>query len=520
MSNNNKVQVDKFLYFVPIVIILGICIYFGLNLEKASKMVDAAFAFITGSFSWFYHGFTFGCLVLTLYFMFGKYGSLKLGEGEPEFSNFSWLSMIFTAALGGSLMIWATIEPFYYVMGPPFQLEPFSVEAYTYATAYPLFHWGFTGNSMYSVLAVIFGYFFFVRKQDVNRGSTACAGLLGEKAANGIIGKIIDVFLIIAIIGGIATTLGLSTPLAGELIYKLFGVPRTMTMDVVLIIIWTIIISITVYSGLQKGIKIISNVRMYLIFASLAFTFIFGPKIFMLNNFVEGLGTMMNEFFKMSFYTDPFSNNEFNGFPQWWTVFYWAWWATYASQMGIYFSRISKGRTVRATCAAILLATGAGVWIFFAVFGNYTLHSYINGALPNLPDILTNQGNAAAVVEVWNTLPFNNLFLFAMLAMVFLATITLLNGTAYTLALITSKKIGADQEPAGWNRISWVIVLGSLALILLAIGGLRAIQTSSIVASFPIIFIFIIIIVGFFKVAKEDDWGGFIKKAQKDAGIE
>lgn len=504
-----KLELDKALYFAPIILVIAVCAYLYTNLETANELINTTFAFVTGNFSWLYQFFIFACLVICIYLMFGKYGNLRFGDEEPEFSNFSWLSMMFTGALGGSIVLWATIESFYYVIGPPFGVEPFSYEAYQWATTYPLFHWGLSGNALYCALGVAFAYMFFVRKTDVNRASSACAMLLGEEKTGGWIGKVIDITLIISIVGGIATTLGLATPLASELIVSLFGIPHTMTMDIALIIFWIICISITVYSGLHKGIRLISNVRMWLIFAVLGYVFIVGPKVFMLNNLCEGLGNMMNDFFKMSFYTEPFGNKDFNGFPQWWTVFYWAWWCSYASQMGIYFARISKGRTVRSFCMAVLGVTGLGMWIFFAVFGNYTLHTFINGGLPHLEDTLNNLGNAAAVVQVWATLPLPKIFLFAMLLMTLLATITLLNGTAYTLAMLSTKKLTGDQEPAGWNRISWVFVLGILSLILLAIGGLKALQISSVLVSLPMIFVFMIIITGFFKVIKEDDWGNF-----------
>jgi L-carnitine/gamma-butyrobetaine antiporter len=515
MKKVEKLETDKILFFLPIIIVIGVCIYLGLDLKRASEVINNTFAFVTGTFSWFYQFFTFACLLICLYMIFGKYSTLKFGEEEPEFSTFSWLSMIFTAALGGSLVLWATIEPFYYLIGPPFGVKPYTTEAYRWATEYPLFHWGFTGNSMYCALGVAFGYMFWVRKKDVNRASSACAMLLGDKVANNWIGKVIDILLILSIVGGIATTLGLATPLASELIVSVFGIQRSMAMDVSLIIFWIIVISLCVYSGLHRGIKLISNIRMWLIFAVLTYVFIVGPKVFILNNFCEGLGNMMNDFFKMSFYTEPFDNKSFNGFPQWWTIFYWAWWASYASQMGIYFARISKGRTVREFCIAILTATGLGVWIFFAVFGNYTLHTFIHERLPQLADTLNNLGNASAVVQVWSTLPLPKVFLFAMLLMTLLATITLINGTAYTLAILSTKRITGEQEPAGWNRISWAVVLGILALVLMAIGGLKAIQTSSVLVSLPMLFIFIIIFIGFFKVIKEDDWGNFQRNAAK-----
>lgn len=514
-KTEQKLEIDKVLYLAPILIIFGVCIYLGTNLKRANEIINTSFAFVTGNFSWLYQFFTFGCLLVCLYLIFGKYRNLRFGKEKPEFSTFSWLSMIFTAALGGSVVLWATIEPFYYLIGPPFGVEPLSYEALQWATAYPLFHWGFTGNSMYCALGVAFAYMFWVKKRDVNRASSAASMLLGDKITRGWVGKVMDVLLILSIVGGIATTLGLATPLASELIVNIFGIPRTMTMDVTLIVFWIFAISLCVYSGLHKGIKWISNARMWLIFGVMLFVFMVGPKVFMLNNFTEGLGNMMQGFFKMSFYTEPFANKTFDGFPQWWTIFYWAWWASYASQMGIYFARISRGRTVREFCIAILTATGLGVWIFFAVFGNYTLHTFINERLPQLTDTLNNLGNAPAVVQVWATLPFPKIFLFVMLLMTLLATITLLNGTAYTLAILSTKKITGEQEPAGWNRISWVLVLGVLALVLMAIGGLKAVQTSSVLVSLPMLFIFIIIIVGFFKVIKQDDWGHFQRDAAK-----
>lgn len=509
---SSKLEIDKTLYFVPIAIVLAICVYLGFNLDKAKGIINTVFGFVTGDFSWVYQLFTFACLCLSIYLIFGKYGKMKFGDEEPEFSNFSWLSMIFTAAVGGSVVLWATVEPFYYLMDPAFGVEPYSYNAYRLATQYPLFHWGFSGNAIYAVLGVAFAYLFWVRKADVNRASSACAIVLGEKVEKGWIGKVIDVLLILSIIGGIATTLGLATPLAAELIVKLFGIPHTMTMDIILIIFWIIAISLCVYSGLNKGIRILSNIRIWLIFGVLAFTFIVGPKVFMLNNFTEGLGNMLQDFIKMSFYTEPFANKTFTGFPQNWTVFYWAWWICYAAQMGIYYARISRGRTVRSICIAVLTATSLGVWIFFAVFGNYTLHSFMMGQLPKLADTINNISNQAAVVQVWANLPLANVFLFAMLVLTLVANINLLNGTAYTLAMISTKKLTGDQEPAAWNRISWVIVLGVMTLILLAIGGLKALQTSSIIMSFPMIFIFIIIIYGFFKATKEDDWGNFNAK--------
>ena len=138
-----KLETDKVLYLTPIVLIMALCLYLGLNLEKANELINITFAFITGDFSWFYQMFTFGCLAICLYMIFGKYGTLKFGDEKPEFSTFSWLSMIFTAGLGGSVVLWATIEPFYYLIGPPFGVKPYSYEAFQWATAYPLFHWGF-----------------------------------------------------------------------------------------------------------------------------------------------------------------------------------------------------------------------------------------------------------------------------------------------------------------------------------------------------------------------------------------
>lgn len=497
-KTKKKLAIEPAIFYPPFILLGIFCSYIILNPEAGNALLNKAFSFLTGPLGWSYEWFTLAFLGIVIYFMFGKYGNKRLGDEKPEFSTFTWLVMLFTAATSAGLMFWASIEFFYYLQSPPFGAEPFSPDAMSWASCYGMYHWGFLPNGMYALLALVFGYLFYVKKQDVIRPSTACYNVLGEKV-NGWAGKLIDVFFVVALIAGVGTSLGLGTPLVGELIAEIFGMQHNLSLDAIIILIWTTMIAISVYTGLKKGIKLLGLLRIYLAFAFLLFVLIVGPTSFIFNNFTESVGHMMQNFLRMSLYTDPHVKS---GFPQGWTIFYWAWWIAYALQMGIYFARVSKGRTVRELCLGVLCATSLGAWIFFAVLGNYAFTVHTQNVLP-IADILSKSGGAAAVVAIWATLPFKNVTLFFLLILSFISTATLLNGSAYTLAMVTTKKIGGEEEPAGWNRVFWALVLGGVSLALMFLGGLQPLQTSSIVGSFPMMFVAIIILISFLKDIKK-----------------
>lgn len=498
MSNEEKssAKIDKLLFWPPLLIIALVCAFIVGNPKAGEAGINKVFAFVTGDLGWTYELFVFANIVLIVYLTFGKFAQKRFGDEKPEFSTLTWLGMLFTAGTSGTILFWSSMEFYYFLSGPPFAVKPFSPEAWNWTLAYSLFNWGISGYGLYVAIGVVFGYFFYVQKKEIFRPSTACEAFLGDRA-HGLFGKVVDVFYMIGIIAGVSTSIGLGTPIISEILTKLFGIKHTLGVDAAIIAVWTLIFTISVYTGLEKGIALLSNVRVYLGYALLAFVAIVGPTAFMFNNTVDALGITLNNFTRMSFYTDPHLNG---GFPQGWTIFFFAWFMSFALSTGIYMARISKGRTVReftlgATFSGVLCA-----YLYFAVLGNYSIHVFKTKAV-DVAQIFNNEGGFRAAVEIWNTLPMGALVLVAVLVLVFISTANVINGVAYTLAMVSSRKLSVGQEPAKWNRVFWALVLGGLSLTLMFLGGLKPLQTAATAGSFPTMIIMGIIFIGFLKTA-------------------
>lgn len=491
--------IDQLLFWPPLLLVAIICSAIIINPEGSTTAVNNVFSYLTGSLGWTYELFVLVNLGVVLYFIFGKFAHKRFGGEKPEFNTLSWLGMLFSAGTSAAIIYWSPIEFYFYLTAPPFGLEPMSPPAAAMATAYPLFHWGPSSYALFVGVGVVFGYLFFVQGKEVFRPSTACEAVLGERA-NGYLGKTIDIFYMVGIIAGICTSVGLSTPLLSEVITKISGIPHTLGLDAVILIIWTIIIGISVYGGLDKGIRQLSDVRNWLGFALLAYVLVVGPTSFMFNNFFDSLGVMFNNYFRMSLYTDPVQKS---GFPQSWTIFYFAWFTAFALSTGIYLARISRGRTVREFTLGAIFSGITCVYTYFMIFGSYTLDLQMRGVL-NLAEIVNTQGAPRAIVEIFATLPFSSVILPVLLVLLFISTATVINSIAYTLAMVTTKKLSAGEEPAKWNRLFWALVLGGLSLTLIFLGGMKPLQAAAVAGSFPTMFIMAIIFYGFIKKAGKE----------------
>jgi BCCT family betaine/carnitine transporter len=469
---------------------------------RSEEVLDGLFRFMTSHLGSLYLWFTFSAFVVLIWFAFGKYGSVKFGgaDAETEFHKLSWIAMLFCAGIGTSLLYWATIEWVYYYQAPPFGLEPRTPEAADWAAMYGMYHWGPLAWALYCIPALPIAYSFHNRKIPFLRISQACRGVIGNRA-DGPLGKLIDVLFIFGLVGGTGTSLGLGTPILSESISTLTGIQRTFAMDAFVIVVWTAIFATTVYLGMEKGIKRLADLNVYLGFFLCAFVLVFGPTVFILDSFTNSVGLLATNFVKMSLSTDPVGRG---GFPQTWTVFYWAWWIAYAPFMGLFVARISKGRTVREVVTANLVWGSAGCWLFFALFGNTAMHDELNGVVPVI-QIMNDVSPQAAIVAVVNALPMGTFVLVLFLAMAFVYSATTLQASAYTIASVASKDLRAgESEPLRWNRLFWALALGGMAVALMYLGGLKPLQTASLVVAFPLMFIIALCVWSFLRWLKED----------------
>ena len=507
MLKQKKMKLDHVIFWPPLIIIAIICGLIVKDPDKANAVSNAALTWCTDKLGWAFEWYVVILFLIAMYLIFSKWGDKRLGEGETEFKTSTWLGMIFTSTSSAALIYWATIEWFYYMQSPPWGAEPFSVEASRWAGAYGMYHWGIIPSAMYVVIGVAIGYNFFVKKRSVVKPSSVC-GVLG-KQKDGLAGQVIDILYIIGMVAGVGTSLGLGTPLVAELISKIFGVEHTLSLDGWIIIAWIALFSTSVYLGLQKGIKVLSDVRVYLAFAVIIFVAVAGPTSYILNGLTDALGTMLQNIIRMTLYTDQYGKS---GWPQGWTIFYWAWFLNCVITYAIYLVRISKGRTIREFGLGVLGAIFVGEMVFFAVFTQYAMNIYQSGVL-DIGMIMDKFGTARAIVEIWATIPLSSVVLPVLLLYCFISTATFINGVAYTLAMVTTKEITEDDEPSRLNRVVWALLLGSLAISLLLLGGLKPLQTASVVGGLPMMIVCILIPISFFKEVNKTGW---ITKGDKE----
>ena len=477
-------SIDLRVFLPSLIIVLIAGVYLVLAPDHAAAGASVWKTWVTVNFGWLFLLVAVATLGFCGWLALGRYGRVTLGDpGErPEFRELSWAGMMFTAGIGIGLVTWAFVEPVYYLITPHMGLEAGTAAAMEWGHAYAQFHWGVVPWAFYVLPTVPIAYSLYVRKTPFLRVSVASEGALSTPKRRQW-SPLIDTLVIIGIIGGAGTSIGLGVPLVAEFFGSLTGVESGITLNLAVLAVWTLIFGTSVYRGLKAGIRRLADINIFLAVFVVVFVLLAGPTVFILSLSVNSVGLMLNNFVHMSFWLDPV---EKSGFPEDWTIFYWAWWIAYAPLMGLFFGRISRGRTIRQVVFGVIGWGSLGTLSFMAVCGAYTLHLELEGLLP-VTQILQDQGREAAVVAIIETLPFSTIaiFVFTVLSFIFLATT--LDSVAYVLASITTRNLRGDVEPARMNRLCWAFALAFIAVGLLLAGGLETVQASSVVTALPLI---------------------------------
>lgn len=500
-----KDLIDWPTFIGAVVLILAASIPLILFPKGGAKVVNIANDFMTGNFGMLYLLVGLAAFAFLIFVAFSKNGQIKLGNADEkrEFGTFSWAAMLFAAGIGSSILYWGMIEWAYYYQSPPFGIEPTTKEAIQWSSSYGIFHWGPIAWAIYTLPALPIAYFYYVRKKPVLKISEAVRPVLG-RYVDGPLGVIIDILFMFGLLGGAGTTLALGTPMIAEGVNQLTGIPITLGLKTGIMLLCTIIFAISAYSGLNRGIKILSDVNLWLAVFILGFIFVFGPTLFISETTISSIGLIMDNFFRMATWLEPFQNfGPFNetGFPESWTVFYWAWWVVYAPFVGLFVARISRGRTIREMILGTMIYGTIGCILFFGVMGNFGLYLQLSGSF-DVIGFMNEFGAPAAIIEILHQLPMADVIVavFTILAIVFLATT--FDSSSYILAAVVQKEV--QSEPLRWNRLFWAFTLCLLPLVLMYIGDLETLQTASIVAGFPVIFIMLLLAWSFMKASNTD----------------
>lgn len=485
-----------------VAIILGVCIPLAASPEWAGNFLQSVYDYIAREFGIVYLLASVTTITFLVWLAFSRYGNVRLGDydGGVEFSQRSWAAMLFCAGVGAGLMYWSATEWAHYYVSPPFGAEPRSAEAAEWASTYGLFHWGFSAWAFYCLPAIAIAYPYYNRKLDVLRFSVSCHWFLKGRE-HGLIARAIDFLFMIALLGGAASSLGFSTPMIAACLAWLLDIEPSFKLEAAAVGLCICLFAGSIWLGLQRGIRRLSHINLVLAFGLLMFILVVGPTVFLLKTSLNGVGMLAQNFVRMNFWTDPFTNS---GFVEDWTVFYWAWWIAYAPYVGLFVTRISRGRTIRQVILGMLVLGSLGSWVFYMVLGNFALFQQLSGQVDFTAIMASVSGNAA-IVATLEQLPLAPLIIgvFVVVAIIFSATTY--DSASYTLASSATLHLPAGDEPPRWHRVFWAFALGLMPITLMFIdGGLKVMQVTLLVVSLPILIVGVVMSVALVKSLKAD----------------
>lgn len=448
---------------------------------RLGKMMEQTKAYFLDSFGWFYQLSATFFLFFAVILIFSRYGRIKLGtdEDKPSFNRPTWFAMLFSAGMGIGLLFFGVSEPISHFIDPPVG-KGGTAEAAQKALVYTYLHWGFHAWAIYSVIALILAYYKF-RKKRPGLMSITLEPLLGNRV-KGTFGTVIDVVAVFATIFGVAASLGLGAAQINGGLHYVAGVPNNFAVQLIIITIVTVLFILSAATGLQKGIKYLSNANMILAVILLIGLLFLGPTKFILNMFTTTLGSYIQNLPSMGLRLAPF-NKEHAAWIKNWTIFYWAWWIAWAPFVGTFIARVSKGRTVREFMVAVLVIPTIVCAFWFCVFGGTAIYlDYYKGA-----DI-AEKSLETALFHVYDLLPLTGAFVVLTLMLITTFFVTSADSATFVLAMQTAR---GDLNPPNVVKVIWGLFLAASAIVLMLSGGLNAMQTAIIVSAFPLTFVLI-----------------------------
>ena len=448
-------------------------------------------------FSWLYLFATLFFVVFLGILAFSKWGSTRLGKDtdRPEHSTFSWFAMLFGTGMGIGLVFWGVSEPLSHYISPMAGIAPRSEEAARFAIRSCFMHWGLHPWAIYSVMGLGLGYFMY-RKDETAMASNLLRPLFKESRASSAAGTCIDVYTAVLTAVGVATSFGMGCIQIGEGLNYVFGIPNTAWTWLAMILVIGFVYIWTAISGVDKGIRIVSDINLYLFLGMMLLAFCVGPKADILLSGLRGVADYVRCFISDSVRTGTGSETE------WirnWRVYYWAWWLSWSPFVGIFLARISKGRTIREFIFGVLLipSTVSGLW--FSVMSGMAFHVVDRFSAEELASMVA--APETALFRIFAEYPCGLVLSLIALVLLFTFFLTSANSATFVMSMITSD--GALDPPAN-KKVFWGVLIGAVAFVLIMSGNISLTQTVSIVIAFPYEFILLMICVSLFLSLKRE----------------
>ena len=493
-------RIDWLITLAPFIIIMALAGVLFIFPNESNTIIGQVRFFFGDTLGLYYLVIGVGVLLISIFLSFSKYGDVVLGEPneKPKYSFFAWGSMMFTCGLAADILFYSFAEWVMYATNPHIEELGFVAE---WAGVFPLFHWSFIPWAFYLVLAVVFGFMLHVRKRNRQRYSEACRPIIG-KHADGVLGRVINLFALFALLAGTATTFSVATPLMAAIIVNLFGI--TISRTAVTIIILLITCAVYTYAVLHgfKGISFLAKLCIYLFFGLLLVVLLIGGQgRFIIENGFQSLGKMFQNFIELSTFTDP---GRTSNFPQDWTIYYWAYWMVWCIAAPFFIGNISRGRTIKQTILGGYVFGVGSTIVSFIVLGNYSLGLQTSGAADFIAEYAANGDLYGLILNIINTMPASKFILVVTMLCMIAFYATSFDSIAYTAACYSYKRLGENEHPHKMIELLWCILLIVLPIALVfSESSMNNIQSVSIISAFPIGIIMIIMIWGFFKDIKK-----------------
>ena len=499
--------------------VLAFVVFTALNVDFANSIYSAVRGWIEASLAWYYIAAVTFMLFACLYLMCSRYGSIRLGDDDsrPEFSNFSWFAMLFSAGVGIGLLFFSIAEPlFYFDNTQPWKYpnNPFADAAGAtqlteqralHAMRVTYFHWGFHGWAVYVIIGLCLAYFGFRKKLPFTLRS-ALYPVIGDKIY-GPVGHGVDLLAVFGTVFGVATSLGLGVSQMAAGLNVLFGIDPGLVTQIILIVVITIVATLSAVSGVGNGIRIISEWNIWLSIVLVAFFLFGGPFQWLMGFFMTSLGDYIWNVIPMGFWTAGEAGGR--AWQGGWTIFYWGWWISWAPFVGMFIARISRGRTIREFMVGVMFVPTTIAFFWLCIFGGNALYMELNAAggagTAGVLDMVRNWNLPSALfgtIERVTDISWLN-WVMAALATFLLATWFITSSDSGTLVITTMLSMGDDNPPQKF-RIIWGTGEGFVAAVLLLAGGLKALQTASIAAALPVSIIMLAMTYGLLKSLRED----------------
>ena len=493
-----RMQVNPPVFFISAALILAFVLFGAVFPQQAGSVFDALQARIVHDFGWFYILAVALFLIFVLFLMFSRYGDVRLGpdDSEPEYSYLSWFAMLFSAGMGIGLLFFGVAEPIQHYAKPPVG-EGGTIEAARQAMILTFFHWGVHAWAIYIVVGLALAYFAFRRGLPLTLRS-GLFPLIGKRI-HGPIGHAIDIFAVLGTMFGVATSLGFGVLQVNAGFSHLFGLPVNTTVQVILIAVITGMATLSAGTGLDKGVKRLSELNIILAIALLIFVLCAGSTVFLLQAYVQNIGAYLGAVVQRTFRMYAYEPNAWLGE---WTLFYWGWWISWSPFVGMFIARISRGRTIREFITGVLLVPVLFTFLWMTVFGNTAISLDLSGAAPIVQSVANNM--PVALFEVLEQLPLSVIASGIATLLVITFFVTSADSGALVIDMITS---GAVPNPPVWQRIFWAICAGVVAAVLLLAGGLKALQTAALASALPFAVVMLFICYGLLRALQTENKG-------------